>query len=192
MELSAPDGTMSDVSISSERFRMPDGAQLVGRQGDVFQMRVSIPCDEDGFLGRECPDVPRFRVDSGDYEALPEDLNLWCVYCGHHDDHDEFMTRQQRDRLMRAVGDLGEQLAQKIPDDAFGRWPRSTHRSGSGIQATYRSEPFFPRPLPGISEECLAAYGNARLAICATRCSVSIGTVRCAVRCRPVLWHQTR
>ena len=65
------------------------------------------------------------------------------------------MTRQQRDRMMRAVGDLGEQLVQKMLDETFGRMSRPTPRPGLGIQVTYRTKPFFPRALPGINEERL-------------------------------------
>jgi hypothetical protein len=147
---------MCRVSISKGGFQMPAGAQIIGRKGDVFKMRVSIPSDEDGFLGRECPRCLQiFRIDSDEHEALPVHQTLWCVYCGHHDEHSEFMTRQQRARMMRVVGDLGEQLVKKMLDDTFGRMSRPAPRSGFGIQVTYRTGPSFPRPLPGISEERL-------------------------------------
>jgi len=67
---------MAAVTSISGGFRMADGAGVVGRQGDVFEMRVSVPTDEDGFFGRQCPGCSQvFWVD---YEALPEDLRLWC------------------------------------------------------------------------------------------------------------------
>jgi hypothetical protein len=31
-------------------------------------------------------------MDAQQYEALPDDLTLWCVYCGHHAEHSEFVT----------------------------------------------------------------------------------------------------
>jgi hypothetical protein len=94
---------------------MPDGAQIVGRQGDTYHVTVSVPSDEHGFFGRQCPACEQlFRVDGDDYDALPDDVRLWCVYCGHHDEHSEFITAQQLDRAMR------------------GRRPRRTdHRPGS-------------------------------------------------------------
>jgi len=154
--LSVRGGTMCAVSSDMRGYRMPDGAQIVGRQADTFTMRVSVPADEDGFYGRQCPRCSQiFRVDSGDYEALPEDLELWCVYCGHRAEHSEFMTSQQRNRVMRAAHDLAEQLVGKMIDDVFGRWSRPRSRSGSGIQVSYPSTSFFPRPLPGIDEERL-------------------------------------
>ena len=72
-----------------------------------------------------------FRVDADEYEALPDDLQFWCVYCGHHDDHSEFVTRQQLDRAMRAAGDLGEQIIGLIAEEGVVgvcRLPRSPAR----------------------------------------------------------------
>jgi hypothetical protein len=145
----------------SDDFRMAQGASIVGRDGDSYEMRVSIPSDEHGFFGRQCPSCRQlFRVDGDDYEALPDDLELWCVYCGHHEDHSEFATQQQLDRAMRAAEDLGMQIVGQALDDAFGSFrspPRRSPRSGFGISIDirYRSEPFYPEPLPGIDEEKL-------------------------------------
>lgn len=38
------------------RFGMAKGAELLGRQGDFLKMQVSTPLDDEGFLGRQCPD----------------------------------------------------------------------------------------------------------------------------------------
>ncbi|MEU6553662.1 hypothetical protein ABZ915_25790 [Streptomyces sp. NPDC046915] len=136
------------------RFRMADGAELVGHQGDSFEMRVSVPSDDNGFFGRQCPECSLvFRMDVQQYEALPDSLALWCVYCGHHAEHSEFMTEQQRDRIMRAAGDFAMQMVSQELDKMFGGLAR-TSRGGS-ISFSYRSQPFYPRPLPGIDEEQL-------------------------------------
>jgi hypothetical protein len=144
---------------SGDEFRMAPGADIVGRDGDSFEMRVSIPSDEDGFFGRQCPSCRQiFRVDGDDYEALPNEIELWCVYCGHHDDHGEFMTQQQLDRAMRAAGDLGVQIVGQALDQAFSGFAsarRPSRRSGFAIEISYRSEPFYPERLPGIDEEKL-------------------------------------
>jgi hypothetical protein len=151
-------------------YRMPEGAEVVGRHGDEFEMRISIPSDEHGFFGRQCPSCSQiFRVDGEGYEALPEDIELWCVYCGHHVEHSEFMTQQQRDRALRAVGDLGVQMVGEAFDGIFGRMSRTGSRPGRGgfgIEIRYRSTPFYPQPLPGIDEEKLI-----RVRTCA-RCSL--------------------
>lgn len=135
---------------------MPPGAEIVSHQGDEFRVDVSVPLDEDGYLGRQCPECSMsFRMNGEDYKALSDDLELWCVYCGHHQEHSEFMTAQQRDRVMRAAGDLGMQIASQALSDAF----RGLSRGGSGrsgLSISYKEKPFYPRPLPGIDEERLA------------------------------------
>jgi hypothetical protein len=135
---------------------MPQGAQIVGRQDDVVEMRISIPTDEHGFFGRQCPSCSQlFWVDSDDYEALPDELELWCVYCGYHAEHNEFMTQQQLDRALRAVGDLRVQMVSEALDGMFGRMVTPRPRCGFGIEISFRSTPFYPQPLPGIDEERL-------------------------------------
>lgn len=140
---------------SNVGFQFPDGVEFLGDDEDGHaQFSVTIPIDGDGFLGRECPACDQhFRIAHADYESLPDDLELWCVYCGHHDDHSEFMTAQQRGRVMRAASDYATQLVGQAFDDGFGRGARSSRNSMGTV--TYRSSPFYPAPLPEIDEERL-------------------------------------
>jgi hypothetical protein len=143
-----------DDVATSHSFRLPDGVEYVGDEGDNILMRVEIPLDDDGFFGRQCPSCNQvFRVSHDDYEALPDDLCLWCVYCGHHDDHSEFLTDQQKERILRPAADVAMQLISQALDDSFGGLARRTH--GSMVSFSYRSSPFYPEPLPGIDEERL-------------------------------------
>lgn len=120
-----------------------------------MHMQVSVPTDEQGFLGRQCPSCSQvFRVDASDYDALPDELELWCVYCGHHADHSEFITDQQLERAKRAMGDWALQYIGQTLGRSLGRLSTRS-RSGSGVQFRYRSTPFYPQPLPGINEEQL-------------------------------------
>ena len=126
---------------------------------------MSIPIDDDGFFGRECPRCSQhFRIAHEDYDSLPDDLRIWCVYCGHEDEHSEFITSQQHDRVMRAARDYAQQFVGKMLNDTFGSRSRRSH--SSGVKLSYRSTPFFPAPLPGISEERLV-----RMRVCES-CSV--------------------
>lgn len=136
-------------------FRFPDGVELLGEDDDGHvQFKVDIPVDEDGYFGRECPSCEQhFRVAHEDYDGLPDDVRLWCVYCGHNDDHSDFMTQQQVKRATRAASDYAMQMAGRSLDRSFGRMARRSH--GSMVQITYRSQPFYPAPLPGIDEERL-------------------------------------
>ena len=135
---------------------MPEGASHEGKDedgNDIF--RVSIPLDESGHFGRQCPSCSQvFRIRHEDYDALPDDLQLWCVYCGHVDDHSVFLTDQQRERLTRVVSDYGTQMINGMLSESFGDLARGS-RSNDFVKITYRSEPFYPQPLPGINEEQL-------------------------------------
>ena len=146
---------MSGFGGSGADFRFPDGVEFLGTSGDEARFSVSMPLEEDGHLGRECPECDQhFRIENDDYESLPDDLVLWCVYCGHSDDHSEFMTKQQAERLERVVHDYGNQLIGQMLDSSFGRMARNSRRN-KFLKITYRSRPFYPAPLPGINEENL-------------------------------------
>lgn len=135
---------------------MPDGAQILGQDEKTVSMQVGMPTDEHGFFGRQCPGCSQlFRMDAGDYEALPDDLELWCVYCGHHAEHSDFITAQQLERAKRAVSDWAMQSIGQTLDRSFRGMSSPRPRSGFGVQISYRSTPFYPQPLPGIDEEKL-------------------------------------
>lgn len=147
-------GEVSGFRFSGEDFRFPDGVELLSSTGDEAQFSVSLPL-EDGHLGRECPACGQhFRIDYDDYDALPEDLALWCVYCGHQEDHSEFTTQQQAEVFGRVAADYGSQLIGQMLDDTFGRMARGS-RNDQFVRISYRSTPFYPEPLPQISEENL-------------------------------------
>lgn len=138
------------------RFNLPDGAEYGGTDdhgNDMF--RVSMPLDEHGFFGRECPSCGRtFLVSNEGYDPLPDDLRLWCVYCGHNDDHSEFMTSQQRARIMSLAEDVGMQMISQALDRSFRRLASQT-RSNSFVRVKYKPNRVYPRPLPGVHEEQL-------------------------------------
>ncbi|MFK0107890.1 hypothetical protein [Streptomyces sp. NPDC091217] len=143
---------------SEREFRMADGAEIVGRQGDDIVLGVSVPLDGDGYLGRQCPQCSlSFRMNGEDYKALPDDIELWCVYCGHQTRHSLFVTAQQRALMMRVAADIGTQIVNQSMGKIFGRMARGrSSRDAFSISVSYKEKPFYPRPLPGIDEERLA------------------------------------
>ncbi|MFF5919936.1 hypothetical protein ACFY8C_16580 [Streptomyces flavochromogenes] len=105
-------------------------------------MNVSIPLDADGFFGRQCPECSMlFRVHGDDYAALPDELRLWCVCCGHSADHGDFWTDQQRERALEAARALGAQIVQQ----GFARVARKARTSTrrGHVSVSFRS------PAPG-------------------------------------------
>ena len=137
--------------------RLPEGAELVDGDGDTVHMQVSMPVDEHGFFGRQCPSCSQlFRIDADEYQALPDEQDLCCVYCGHRAEASDFMTAQQLERAMSAVSAWAMQRTHDVLDGALRRIsrPRPSSR-GFGIHVSHRSRPFYPQPLPGIDEEKL-------------------------------------
>lgn len=136
------------------RYSLPNGAKHAGTDengNDCF--RVEIPLDDHGFFGRQCPVCQRvFLVSHESYKALPDDIQLWCVYCGHHTGHSEFLTSQQRARVMSLAGDIGRQAVSQALNAAFGQLGA---RSRGAIRFKPNPFPPRPRPLPAIDEEQL-------------------------------------
>jgi hypothetical protein len=59
------------------------------------QLSISIPPDENGYLGRECPDCERyFKITLGT-GLTGSDLPCHCPYCGHSAAQDQFFTKAQ-------------------------------------------------------------------------------------------------
>ena len=136
-------------------YRFPEGVEFFGEdeRGQV-RMTVSMPADEEGYFGRECPSCGQhFRISTDDFLALPDQQTLWCVYCGYHDEVSHFMTEQQMERARRAAADYALQLARNALQPTL-RGIASRSRNSS-VKISYRSTPFYPKPLPSINEERL-------------------------------------
>ena len=136
-------------------YRFPDGVEFLGDDGGgEARMTVSMPADEEGYFGRECPSCEQhFRIATDDYLVLPDQQTLWCVYCGHHDEVSHFITVQQMERARRAAADYAMQLVREALQPTLRRV--SSRSRNSLIKISYRTKPFYPKPLPSISEERL-------------------------------------
>ena len=129
------------------KHRLPAGIGNVRDTPTGFVAAISIPVDDDGYFGRECPECGRlFKMDAAEYEALPDDLELICPYCGERRDHGDFMTRDQRARVDSAVEAVTEQYVHQSLNDMFHRTFSSMPRSpkGSFISIEWRYEPGRP------------------------------------------------
>jgi DNA-directed RNA polymerase subunit RPC12/RpoP len=105
----------------SWQHRLPQGISDFRETPEGFQATISIPADEEGLFGRQCPDCERFfkmRVDQ--WEALSDDAIVTCPYCGHRPvDLNDFMTQQQSQRVQSAADALAEQYVHQAIQDAF-------------------------------------------------------------------------
>lgn len=169
------------------RYRMPDGAEIVSENGSTVTMHVTLPSDDAGHIGRQCPSCRRlFRMHVEDYDALPDDLRLTCPYCCAEDDHSEFMTKQQLARAEAAAGEYAQQLVAGKLDEMFSGLARRVNSRRGAVRIEYSggsSRSVRPKPLPPIVEE--APIRERRCASCQNRYAVFGEHVACPV-CGPL------
>jgi hypothetical protein len=138
-------------------YRMPDGAEIESESGSSVKISVTIPGDDAGYFGRQCPSCERiFRMRINDYKALPDDLRLTCPYCCHEDDHSKFFTKQQVDRAMGAAQEYASQLIEGKVDEMFSNFTRRANSRRGAVRWSYSGSTRgrqTPKPLPGILEE---------------------------------------
>jgi len=141
------------------RYRLPDGVEVESQQGSSVTFRVTMPADDAGYIGRQCPECHQlFRMHVGDYTKLPDDQRLTCPYCMFSADHSEFVTSQQLERALAGAGEGALQAAADTLDEALDAMVRGINRSSSrggmfSISASRGpSQPHMPSPLPVITE----------------------------------------
>jgi hypothetical protein len=108
---------------------MSTGFHNLDRLGNT--MKIPIPPDKDGYIGRECPDpicLGYFKIKFGT-GLKGEGLPCVCPYCGHTDSHDKFWTKEQieyaQSVAMRNIddairGDLESMEFEVKPQGPFG------------------------------------------------------------------------
>lgn len=110
--------------------------------------------DEDGFLGRECPNkdcLGYFKIQPGTGLA-GDNLPCHCPYCGHTDTHDHFWTQDQIEYAKSiAMRKVQEQIFGMLRD-SFKPLPSS--RKGF-LSISWELRPGAPIPLHQYTEETL-------------------------------------
>jgi hypothetical protein len=139
----------------------PEGVGDIIETEDGFKVSISIPTDEDGYFGRQCPacEAP-FKMRHDEYERLPDEIELTCLFCGHREEHSSFMSPAQHARVTAAAEGLAEQWLHGQFSDmlsrTFGRRASPPRRSGSFISIGWSYTPGTPPPvreLPGAVEK---------------------------------------
>ena len=130
----------------------PEGVGDISETENGFKVSISIPTDEDGYFGRQCPacEAP-FKMRHDEYERLPDEIELTCPYCGHREEHSAFMSSAQHARVMAAAEGLAEQWLHGQVNDMLSRTfgPRASRprRSGSFISIDWSYTPGTPPPV---------------------------------------------
>lgn len=118
---------------------------------------VSIPNDEDGFLGRECPKSEckgYFKIKPGTGLTGP-DLKCHCPYCGSPGDSSEFNTEEQ---LEYAKSVVVRQAMAALTQDLKQLELRHPPRGSFGIGLSLKVEVGQPIPLHQYREKALETH----------------------------------
>jgi hypothetical protein len=135
---------------------MPPGAQILSQSPERTVISVSLDADDDGYFGRACPACAReFRTHVDDCDNLPDDTDMFCVYCGHSEDGNEFTTTEQEERAMAAAGIYAEQMIGGQLDRMLGRLASRYSSPGGAVRLTYRVSSALPEQLPEVVEEAI-------------------------------------
>lgn len=129
--------------------------------------QISIPTDEDGFLGRECLECKRyFKLKPG--TGLPTQY-CHCPYCEYEGDQNTFWTQDQLDYAQSVGKKMAyEKLVSPMLDkltNSFKKLESSTRGGFLQIKVnTTRTKPFFPIKYYNESElETLLTCNNCQL-----------------------------
>jgi hypothetical protein len=119
---------------------------------------IPIPKDEDGFLGRECPDEAcegYFKIKPGT-GLVGENLPVHCPYCGRTDTSSSFFTKEQIEFAKSvALRQVTKAFRADLKTLEFESKPR---RGSFGIGISLKLQPGVPIPLRHYREQTLETH----------------------------------
>ena len=110
-----------------------DTERMLRRLGRESTVSVPISDDAEGYYDRECSSEEcqfQFKVQSEDWKDKVRDEEVFCPFCGHTAESDEWWTQQQIEHAQAAaIAKFKEQLGKALKSDAA-RFNRSQPRGG--------------------------------------------------------------
>ncbi len=108
------------------------------------QFSISIPPDENGMIGRECPDTNcegYFKIELGT-GLKGENLPCHCPYCGHQEGQDKFFTKAQVEYVQSvALNKVTNAILKDLKSLEFNHKPRGAFGLGISMKVTGRPTP---------------------------------------------------
>lgn len=115
-----------------------EGGSLRGRRigPDRYEFEIEIPPDEDGMIGRECPNQAcspaYFKVKPG--TGITEGHAIaYCPYCRHEDPPSAFFTKAQQEYALRLVENEAIKGINRAIQKALGLGSTGRRRIGGGL-----------------------------------------------------------
>jgi hypothetical protein len=134
----------------SRSFRVPNGMTPPERSGSVWTSRLTLPLDEEGFFGRECPNpdcLEFFKLHVDDYGVARMAHRLTCPVCGTTESDEHFHTREQIERMHAGARELARGAMNRILSD-FSQKPPTLNARGAVTFRWNAPPPHWPTPLP--------------------------------------------
>ncbi len=116
-----------------------------------------MPTDDEGYLGRECPDAPcegYFKVKPGT-GLTGSDLSCHCPYCGHTDSHQVFWTS---DQIEYAESIALRRFSEALNEDLKGLEFEHKPKGAFGIGISMKLQPGAPIPIRHYRERQLETH----------------------------------
>lgn len=113
------------------------------------QFSIPIPRDENGYLGRECPECERYFKITPGTGLSGENLPCHCPYCGHSAPQDQFFTKDQIEYAKSVVfSKVTGAVIKDLKSLEFNHRPKGPFGIGISMKVEGR-----PQPIRHYSEE---------------------------------------
>lgn len=115
---------------------------MIRNNPNQMEVSVTIPRDDNGMMGRECPKCELvFNIKPGT-GLNGEDLPCHCAYCGHIAPHNQFFTKAQIEYAKSvAVRQITDKLHRQLKRLEFNHPPRGPLGIGISLKVTTRPYP---------------------------------------------------
>lgn len=132
------------------------------------EIRVSIPLDDKGMIGRECPQADcegYFKIQPGT-GLVGENLTCHCPYCGHTDDPKQFYTKAQVEYVKSAaLHKITDALHKDLKALEFNHKPRGGFGIGVSMKAIGKPAPVRYYREPQLETEVVCDHCTLRYSI---------------------------
>jgi hypothetical protein len=126
---------------------------------------ISIPPDDSGFFGRECPECEgTFKVTPG--TGLSGIDQCYCPYCGHHGSNNTFWTKAQIEYAKSVVmNQVSGEMLRILKRHEFDIKPKGPFGIGFSLKVTGSAEPVSRYIEPRLETELVCDGCSLRYAI---------------------------